>query len=47
MVAISTSNKDNDWVENILNDEDFFRDTVDTPNEGIEQHRKQECLRVS
>ena len=45
MVAISTSNKDNDWVENILNDEDFFGDTVDTPNEGIEQHRKRECLK--
>ena len=27
-------------VENILNDDDFFGDTVDTPNEGIGQHRK-------
>ena len=25
-------------VENILNDDDFFGDTVDTPKEGIEQH---------
>ena len=27
-------------VENILNDDDFFGDTVDTPNEGIGQYRK-------
>ena len=32
-------------VENILNDEDFFGDIVDTPKEGIEQHRKRECLK--
>ena len=32
-------------VENILSDYDFFGDTVDTPNEGIEQHRKRECLK--
>ena len=32
-------------VENILNDYDFFGDIVDTPNEGIEQHRKRECLK--
>ena len=32
-------------VENILNDDDFFGDTVDTPKEGIEQHRKRECLK--
>ena len=31
-------------VEHILNDDDFFGDTVDRPKEGIEQHRKQECL---
>ena len=30
---------------NILNDDDFFGDTVDTPKEGIEQHRKRECLK--
>ena len=29
-----------DDVENILNGDDFFGDTVDTPKEGIEQHRK-------
>ena len=29
-----------DDVENILNDDDFCGDTVDTPKEGIEQHRK-------
>ena len=27
-------------VENILNNDDFFGDTVDAPKEGIEQHRK-------
>ena len=27
-------------VENILNDDDFFGDTVNTPNESIDQHRK-------
>ena len=32
-------------VENILNDDDFFGDTVDTPKEGIGQHRKRECLK--
>ena len=32
-------------VKNILNDDDFFGDIVDTPMEGIEQHRKRECLK--
>ena len=32
-------------VENILNDEEFFGDAVDTPKEGAEQHRKRECLK--
>ena len=32
-------------VENILNDDDFFGDTVDTPKDSIEQHKKQECLK--
>ena len=31
-------------VGNILNDDNFFGDIVDTPKEGIEQHRKRECL---
>ena len=31
--------------ENILNNDNFFGDTVDTPKEGIEQHRKRECLK--
>ena len=31
--------------ENILNDDDFFADTVDTLKEGTEQHRKRECLK--
>ena len=32
-------------VENILNNDEFFGDTVDTPKQGIEQHRKRECLK--
>ena len=30
--------------ENILNNE-IFVDTLDKPKEGVEQQRKQECLR--
>ena len=33
-------------VENMLNNDDFFGDTADTPKEGIEQHRKRECLKL-
>ena len=32
-------------VENILNDENFFVDIVDTPKECAEQHKKRECLK--
>ena len=32
-------------AENILNDNEFFGDVVDTPKEGIEQHKKRECLK--
>ena len=32
-------------VENILNDDDFFGDIVDTAKEGIEQYKKRECLK--
>ena len=31
-------------AEDILNEE-FFRDIVDTPKEGFEQHKKRECLK--
>ena len=31
-------------VENILNNDDFFGDTADTPQESIMQHRKRERL---
>ena len=31
--------------EKMLNDEEFFADTVDIPKEGVEQHRKRECLK--
>ena len=32
-------------VENILNDDDFLRNIVDTPKEGIEQRKKREELK--
>ena len=32
-------------VGNILNDDDFFGDIADTPKEGIEQHKKRQCLK--
>ena len=32
-------------VGDILNDDEFFGDVVDTPKEGIEQHKKRECLK--
>ena len=32
-------------VENILNDDEFFGDIVDTPKEGIEEHKKRKCLK--
>ena len=32
-------------VENMLNDDEFSGDSVDTPKECIEQHRKRECLK--
>ena len=31
-------------VEHIF-DDDFFGDIIDTPKEGIEQHKKRECLK--
>ena len=31
-------------IENILNNNDFFGDIVDTPKEGTEHHKKRECL---
>ena len=30
---------------NILNDDEFFGDIVDTAKEGTEQHKKWECLK--
>ena len=33
-----------DDVGDILNDDEFFGDVVDTPKEGTEQHKKGECL---
>ena len=34
-------------VENILNDDDSFGNVADTSKEGIEQHKKRECLMSS
>ena len=28
-----------------MNDDEFFGDIADTPKEGIEQHKKRECLK--
>ena len=32
-------------VGDILNDNEFFGDVVHTPKEGIEKHKKRECLK--
>ena len=32
-------------VENKLNDDEFFGDTVDTQKKGVEQDTKRECLK--
>ena len=32
-------------VGDILNNNEYFGEVVDTPKEGIEQHKKQECLK--
>ena len=32
-------------VGDTWNDDEFFGDVVDTPKEGVKQHRKQECLK--
>ena len=33
------------YVEDIFDDNDFFVGVVDTPNEGIDQHKKREDLK--
>ena len=33
-------------VGDLLNDDDFLGDVVDTSKEGIEQHKKRECLKI-
>ena len=32
---------------NMLNDDEFFSDCTDTPDEGMKQDRKLECLKVA
>ena len=38
-------NKETSDVENVLNDDDIFADTVDTQKEGVEQQRKGKCFK--
>ena len=45
MVANLACNKDGRNIQSILNDDELSEDTVDTPKEGHEQHRKQEYLK--
>ena len=45
MVPISTFTKIMADVGDILNDDDFFGDVVDTTKEDIEQHKKREELK--
>ena len=33
--------------ENLLKDDEFFTDAALTPKEGVEQNRRQECLKVA
>ena len=33
--------------EKILSNDEFLVDAFDTPTEGLEQHRKRECLKVT
>ena len=33
--------------KNILNDDEFFSDSIDTPHEDMKQDRKLECLKVA
>ena len=33
------------FARGVLKNDEFFGDTVDTPKEGIEQHRKRERLK--
>ena len=32
---------------NKLNDDEFFADSIDTPEEGVEHHRRLVCLKVA
>ena len=45
MVEISACNKAD--VENMLNDDEVWADTADTPKEGVEQQWKQEYLKYA
>ena len=33
--------------ETILNENEFFADTIDAQNEGVEQNKKRECLKYA
>lgn len=45
MVVILAGNKADYWFDNILNNGEFFADTVDKPTEGAEQQRKRQFLK--
>ena len=45
MVMISTCNKSNSWCSKHIKRRWLCGDTVDTPKEGIGEHRKWECLK--
>ena len=49
MVVISTCNKEMADAEKVLNDgmKSFSDNTVDTPEKGVEQHKKRDCLKCS
>lgn len=44
-MAILAGNKADYWFDNILNNGEFFADTVDKPTEGAEQQRKRQFLK--
>ena len=44
-VVLLTFNKDDPCCRKYIKRWRFFEDGADTPKDGVEQHRKQECLK--
>ena len=44
-MVILAGNKADYWFDNILNNGEFFADTVDKPTVGAEQQRKRQFLK--